>query len=579
MKRLVLLLALACEAATTQSTPLTAADVIGPTDTPSALDTTPLPDDAPAPEDARDTTPAPADATSTDTPKPPEPKKTLCVAIRGNGELITAHFAAMARIVETFGPLDGVAGGSSASITAFFTESMHIHPAVKTCAKKACTPVEAGARLGFMYKSLYGYIQAMTERDEAVAVGVLLALVEQAKAQGVGEAVANGKLEQALDALLTLFDSDDVKDIINAEILDLLTESDDPLAYVPMVWAALSTFGAFSADSAEIFLRPGVVSFEGFAEKLGRIGSFYAGYGPVDLPEWEAILAGCALPGRGLPWPEVAALPLGGSGTCGSRFAELLATWRSGFIPQENSAKNRIDEPVGAKLRAMAITSVFLGNAATQWKKAYADFMALGTWAFEPSFADVRAGYWGQSKHTKPVVDNALGFPDLKSQKAMALGPATWRLAISMSPAEPGLSRGKELPDGNISAGGWPDLAPVLALRNAGCDRVIYLTRRGADSKFGRAIAGLAGASAEDDVALYDLGTPTSSISTSLREAAGVWCTDWNAFTLTQLPEIMDDSWTAPLELHDPTLLPLQGDYPTVTTDSLGVDGCTPPPE
>ena len=36
----------------------------------------------------------------------------LCVGIRGNGEKITAHFGALARIVENYGKIDGSAGGA-----------------------------------------------------------------------------------------------------------------------------------------------------------------------------------------------------------------------------------------------------------------------------------------------------------------------------------------------------------------------------------------------------------------------------------------------------------------------------------
>ncbi|MBT9558838.1 MAG: hypothetical protein IV100_22595 [Myxococcales bacterium] len=502
--------------------------------------------------------------------------KTFCVAIRGNGELITAHFAALARLAETFGAFDGVAGGSSGSISAFFTESIHLHPGIKKCGGKACTPLQAGARVGLMFKSLYGYLQAMTERDEAVAVGVLLDVAAKAQAQGIGTLIEDGNLEGALQSLITLLTSADVKDLVNDEVLDLLLESENPLDYVPLVWSAISTLGAFSAESAEIFLRPGLVSFEGFAEKLGRIGSFYAGYGPVDLDNWEAFFDACALPGRGKPWPEVAGLPDGDGSTCGVRFSEMLAAWREGFIPVEGTSPNRINDPVGKGFRSLAITSVFTGAAAAAFKTAYENYLALATWSFTPSFDDVRVGYWGADVHTKAVVANALDFPDLKSQKAASLGPGSWRLAISMSPAEPGLSRAKALPDGSISGGGWPDLAPVLALRNAGCDQVVYLTRRGPDSKFGRAVAALAGVTPEQDFALYESTNPNSSLSLSLREAAGVWCTDWNLFSLTQIPEIMSDAWTAPFELHDETLVPIEGDYPTITEPELGLEGCTP---
>ena len=49
---------------------------------------------------------------------------TMCVALRGNGDRIPAHFAGVARIVENHGLISGVAGGSSAAFTALLIESV-----------------------------------------------------------------------------------------------------------------------------------------------------------------------------------------------------------------------------------------------------------------------------------------------------------------------------------------------------------------------------------------------------------------------------------------------------------------------
>ena len=535
-------------------------------------------------DDAVDVTSPPAEdadvTTVTDTASEdgggPLAPPTLCVAIRGNGELVTAHFAAMARIVETFGPLDGVAGGSSASITSFLTESMHMHPGVTTCGGSPCTKLQAGARLGLMYKTLYGYLAAMGDRDEAVAIGTLLDVVAQAQAEGIGALVEGGNFKDALDALKTLLSSQDVKDLVNPELLALLFDSPNPLDHVSEVWAAIATLGAFSADSAVIFLRSGLVSFKGLAEKIGRIGSFYAAYGPADLQAWEELFEVCALPGRGLPWPAVAALDAGNGETCGSLFSAMLKAWRDDFVPQEHDLQNRIDDPVGAHMRLLAITSALTGKAAATWEAAHDAYVAGEAWTMDVAFEDVRVGYWGQDAVTAAAVQNPLGFTDLKTSKALSLGQVPWRQVLSLSPAEPGLSRAYPMGQDRVSAGGWPDLAPVLALRNAGCDRVIYLTRRGAESKFARGVAKLAGMTEADDKALYDLGNPESSFNRSLEQAAGVWCTDWTAFSGTQRSELMAAAWGAPFELHDPALVPVEGDYPTTTADHIDLPGCTP---
>src|SRR5512141_842017 len=57
----------------------------------------------------------------------------LCAAVRGNGESILTHFASLSRIVEHYGVVDGMAGGSSGSITTFTYESILKNPAMQRC--------------------------------------------------------------------------------------------------------------------------------------------------------------------------------------------------------------------------------------------------------------------------------------------------------------------------------------------------------------------------------------------------------------------------------------------------------------
>jgi len=553
--------------ATAPATDTWVADTLPPMDT-LPWDTLPAADTLP-PADT-----LPVDTLPADTFVPPPEPTPICVAIRGNGELVTAHFAALARIAELFGPFDGVAGGSSGSITSFLTESMHMHPLLSTCAAGPCTRAEAGARLGLLYKSLFGYLGAMGERDEAVAVGRILGVIQLAQSEGIGELIAQNKISEAWSALVTLFESDDVRDLINPELLTLLKESPDQGKHVRDIWSMLTGFGSFSADDPIIFIRPGIVNFAGLAAEVGRIGSFYAGYGAFDTAAWTAFLDGCAEAGLGLPWPLVAGIDVGGT-SCGQRFSTLLTAWRASFIPTEDTAPNRIDDRVGAHMRALAITSVLTGQAATQFATAWTAYQNAQTWTLPVAFADVKAGYWGKAVDVSGVVSNPRGYLDLKTSKATTLGQATWREVLSLSPAEPGLSRAIALDATRVSAGGWPDLEPVLALKNAGCERVVYLTRRGASSPFGRGVAKLLGASDADLDALHDLASPTSSFSLSLTEAAGVWCTDWNAFGATDLTGLSLDAYNAPFEVHDPTLVPAGPAYAPTTTDA-GLVGCTP---
>ncbi|RYZ63878.1 MAG: hypothetical protein EOP09_16905, partial [Proteobacteria bacterium] len=47
-----------------------------------------------------------------------------CIALRGNGELMPAHWGSLARTVETYGVPEMMAGGSSASVSTFIFESI-----------------------------------------------------------------------------------------------------------------------------------------------------------------------------------------------------------------------------------------------------------------------------------------------------------------------------------------------------------------------------------------------------------------------------------------------------------------------
>ena len=522
--------------------------------------------------DTVDTTPPDTlDAAEAET-SPPEPTP-ICVAVRGNGELITAHFAALARLAELYGPFEGVAGGSSASITAFLTESMHMNPRLWQCGEVTCTRAEAGLRLALMYKSLFGYLDAMTERDEAVAIAAILDIVALAKEQGIGELVSGGKLQEAWTALVTLLESPDVADLVNDEVLGLLRDTPDLGYHVPDIWKGIQMLGAFDASDPAIFFRPGLVDFAGLAEKLGRIGSFYAGYGAFDAAGWEDFLSACSEAALGQSWAQTAAAVIGGR-SCHERFRGLLDPWRAGFIPGEAAGQNRIRDRVGAHLRTLVVTSLLSGDAAARWQSARASYLAAQPLSFAPSFSDVGVGYWGAAAHTAAAVGNPLGFPDAKTARARTLGQATWYDALAASPAEPGLSRGVALDGLGVSAGGWPDLAPVLALRNAGCDKVVYVTRRGGESVFAQGIATLLGMDEATRLQLFDLGTPTSAFNRSLEEAAAVWCTDWNAFTAFDLAGIVSDAYGAPLEVHDTSLVALR-DYGN-RSNRLGVAGCTP---
>ncbi len=493
---------------------------------------------------------------------------TVCAAVRGNGERIPAHFASLARIVEHYGPPAAIAGGSSGSITSFLYESIASSPSTRECGKGTCTSAERAARVAFLLKSLEGTLELLAQSPEVQALGGLSKLVAEVKAQGI-EALADEDVEAAREALLAILESDELGPLVNQELIDLLVESPDPAMHVRDIAGAISSFGSFAAPTALELVRPGVIDFRGFADLIGRIGSFYAGDGPYEAAAMDSLLAACASASRGMRWQQAAALPAGDS-TCGARFAAMLTAYRAAWT---SSSHNRADDPIGARLPALAITSVVQGAGAAEMARAQAAYRAAEVPTLAVAFDDVKFGYFGQAADLDRIGKNPRGFTDLKTKKFLALGEKTWRQVLSVSPAEPGLARALELGDGSYSAGGWPDLHPVQVLENLGCDRVVYVTRRGAESNFAQGVGTVLGMSEQEKSELYDLGAK-SSFAAALEQAGATWCTDWNNVG-GDLQSLAADAYDAPMETADPFFSEGAGVYPAAMSN-LGLVGCTP---
>lgn len=497
-------------------------------------------------------------------------ERTMCAAVRGNGELIAAHYGALARLVEHYGPFHAMAGGSSASITTFLTESMQMNPLVQTCKGERCTEAESRARLALLLKSFQGYIEVLGQSDEAAAVQAALPIVARVQQAGL-EAVLAEDPAAAATALADLLEQDDLIALVNPELIAVLRESPDPGVHAADLLAAIKGFGAFQADDLRILLRPGVLNFPALADQIGVAASFYAGYGDFPTSRMEAWFDACAPAAVGKNWSEVRALPAGES-ACGPEFYAMLGTYRAAFDPA--TSPSRADDEVGASLPALISTSVLTGEARTAWEAAKAQYDGAEEPSLAVDFADVRFGYWGDADSLAAL--SASERSDLKSQKAISLGQATWRQALSLSPAEPGLARALPIDAARVSAGGWSDLHPVLVLKDIGCDEVVYVTRTDAESNFAQGVARLLGMDDAAARALYDLTNPESSFAQSLAEADAVLCTNWNTFEGVQYEQLAADAYAAPLQTSDPFFTDAGSPHPNITADT-GLLGCTVP--
>ncbi len=507
----------------------------------------------------------------------------LCVAVRGNGHYIVTHFASMARIVEHYGVPNGMAGGSSGSITQLVYESILMNPVVRTCGNRACTKEEGSARVALTLKSLQGYGEALAQSDEVVAITDLVRLVGKLRSEvelrNVDGLLASDDTATAAAKLKEVLAIPEFRDIVNPEITELLASPARASFAARDVQKSITTLGAFSVDDNRLFFRPGLLNWNALAALFGRVAGFYAGYAPADTAAFKAWLDDCAPPSVGKPWVDAARIGTK-SGTCGQRFIDVTTRYRDA-VRATPPAKSRLDERVDAAtpLTKLISTSVLEGDAAAAYKTARAEYLAgkypTGDVAFSPRFESVKVGYWGRSADLERLKANPKGFDDLKTQKMTPLGGGPWKEVLTASPAEPGLSRFVELPDGRVSAGGWSDLAPVLALRNVGCKTVVYVQREGDESGFATKIAKRVGMDQAAWEKLYDL-SKESSYTRSVREADGVWCTNWNAFGDAQQKEMALDSFGAPLEVRAglKAVRPVRV-YANVT-EKTGKVGCTP---
>ena len=92
--------------------------------------------------------------------------ESYCVGVRGNGEAEPAHLGALSRMVEEYGMPKAMAGGSSATITMFFTESIRSNAKVE----KEQDSEKKRKLQALMLKSMPEFMAAMT-KDAKIADG------------------------------------------------------------------------------------------------------------------------------------------------------------------------------------------------------------------------------------------------------------------------------------------------------------------------------------------------------------------------------------------------------------------------
>lgn len=525
----------------------------------------------------------------------PSSADNYCVAIRGNGDLAPAHWGSLARVFETYGAPEGMAGASSGSMTTFLWESATQNP---TLAKNK---FEKGRELALMFKSLEGVTHTLFEtRDWS-------SLIEWVKkAQMVetynpitelsGQAAIAKHIPGAMKALTDLknsgiffgpsvqavaelvFDPSIAKDRTKQALLQ---------KRINALKQTLTVLGSFDARDEQLFVRNGAIDFRALALRFGALGDYFAQRGASkSASKAHAVFMETCLPvSVGNSWPEIVKAE--------PRCQELLAnSVTSYFDAYEFSPNSRVHDPIGKYAMSLVTTSVVSGSSATKFRakrNEYLKSLASGVGKdVQVSPTDLRFGYWGREQDLKQVEAelrnplNPLSQLD-KSYRFMKLGEGTWLQALALSPAEPGLSPAMEFSSVGMSAdlvsfGGWSDLHPVPVLKAAGCQKVVYVTRRGGDSLFSQGVVkrllnfekpswdfldskgpgkdqsavlnNNGSAEFPDSIwhKLYNLKNPQSSFAGSIAAADAVLCTDWNAFDVkTDFSGLISHSYHSPI--------------------------------
>ncbi len=466
-----------------------------------------------------------------------QPAPESCIAIRGNGARLFAHFGALGRYHEYYPPAQAIAGGSSGSITSFLYESMMLNPLLSQCDGKECTPEEARLRLSFMLKSLPVYGTAFYDSNEIKALRYVFDLYTNIKSKTFDRQefrnLVTAAPDQAWDRLEAILSAAELRELVSGEVFKLLRESENKIFHLKEIQKALESFGKFQATDASIFLFPSFFNWDVFAQRIGRIGNFYAGYGLYYPKEtMEEILRTCSKPMLGRSPDELSQIPFSQGVSCQDRLVEVISAYRS-RLAKDKVGPFRIDEIPGKKTTVLISTAVLKEGAEKNFREAYAQYVKGVAPDWKPDFAGVKVGYFTRAAEAQKLAQDPEAFTGKRLNRLVPLLNRPWREALRSSPAEPSLSGAQILSDGAISVGGWIDLNPVLALNSLGCRNTMLLTRPviNATQGFAPDIARRLGASEDDvgDIFSKDGDRQALSVfSRSIDAAKAIWCARWD---------------------------------------------------
>lgn len=432
-----------------------------------------------------------------------------CVAIRGNGQNVAAHWAGLARMVEDNGMPKKLAGGSSATVTMFLMDSMNGNPLIareKDEEKKK--EIQA-----LLIKSMPEFTATMANHDQISSAWELMAKLKDKDSDLSKKAAAFFSGDINVDEFKKAFQK--YAPIINPELLKGLAKK--PNFYRNEAKDAATVFGHFDAvGDKNMFFRPGIVDFKAFSLILGQMADFYAGNTDE---ETKASLAqytkDCAKKSLHVDWQKTPS-------DCQAKFKEIV----NQYLSKGNFQNKALFEKVGKNTSSIPSTAVISGHGVERFmdlKASYVDgdknrdYSNFSVRFSENNDSELSFGYWGGKPELEKIqTDLKKNHGNLKSEKFRAIpgGNPNWFEVLATSPAEPGLASIQPFPQNTtrekvigelkkpamerwsglsyrkdiLSAGGWSDLHPVEALKASGCDHVAYLTRKDGEAVFGQQV-------------------------------------------------------------------------------------------
>mmetsp|Transcript_29784 Transcript_29784/g.43911 ORF Transcript_29784/g.43911 Transcript_29784/m.43911 type:complete len:648 (-) Transcript_29784:99-2042(-) len=511
----------------------------------------------------------------------------FCAGVRGNGARIFSHFAVLARLVEDFGPLDGISGGSSGAITLLIHDAIVSSDLVTNCpGDVCCTYDEQNARISFLLRSF----ESITETFFPVMIAASALVIPQIL-QKINDKNILGNLlsfdpkkqEKGLRDFLKLLDKtvDEapfIKTFLNPQVAQAIIGSPNPIGMAEDIISGLDQI--FDSRSPLILVRPSILNWEGVAELFDVLASFLHGSEPVNVDGMQLMLSQCAVLGD-TSWTQSASrlvwigLPV--PVTCQEIFTALLAEF---VFTRDSKDPSYIKNKIGKNIPTTVSTGVMTKDAYEEWDELNDRYLSsltfpVDTSDWNPPFEDVRFGYFGDKeslKRAKEVVGAGKLYDDPKSEKFLALGDANWKQVIMTSAAEPSLSSAVPIGKKEVSVGGWVDFGPAQVLAGMGCDRSILITRQDGTGSYSQGLMALMGATPAEVDLQYDFTVAESAWSISADLATGTVCTDWDGPSGTDFAAIAGDGLTAPFLHTDACFEALDG--PAGSTDQI--EGCTP---